>query len=208
MIISLLLFFSLLELACGSNDRKRVQAVTLPAGTYKAIEVYGSVVSPPFPNLTDFEMLVTMGDSGSRARFTARGLDPASPDGQWSSSSQEVDLVWYSGDVVSTLRKLGSLEVDKARRCLHAQPKGNVNHFVEDLAVFLRSGRPPPPGKLFFQLIICETEAGLAVGIGRNGTRRWHSSEYGFLLAPNPVPSSWHDKRGVLEPSRRVIPME
>ncbi|KAF4653255.1 hypothetical protein FOL46_009282, partial [Perkinsus olseni] len=179
----------------------------IPAGTYKAIEVYGSVVSPPFPNLTDFEMLVTTAGSGSRARFTARGLDPASPDGQWSSSSHEVDLVWYSGDVVRMLGKLGLLEVDKARRCLHGQPEGAVNDFFKDLTVFLRPGRPPP-GKLFTKLIVCLTAGGFVVGIGRNGLKHWYSSEYGFLLAPNPMlQPSWYDERQVVEPSKGAIPV-
>ncbi|KAF4745360.1 hypothetical protein FOZ63_018207, partial [Perkinsus olseni] len=139
--------------------------------------------------------------------FTARGLDPASPDGQWSSNSQEVDLGWYSNNTVRMLGKLGLLDVEKSRRCLYARPKGAVNDFVKDLTVFLRPGRPPP-GKLFTQLIVCLTARGFVVGIGRNGLKHWYSSEYGFLLAPNPMlQPSWYDERQVVEPSKGAIPV-
>ncbi|KAF4712842.1 hypothetical protein FOZ63_020754, partial [Perkinsus olseni] len=93
------------------GGRERVQAVSLPAETYTAIEVHGSIVSPPLPDLTDFKMLISMDGDGAVASFTARGLDSASPDGQWSISSHEVDLVWYGGDSVRSLQKCGLIEV-------------------------------------------------------------------------------------------------
>ncbi|KAF4719888.1 hypothetical protein FOZ62_021173, partial [Perkinsus olseni] len=189
------------------GGRERVQAVSLPAETYTAIEVHGSIVSPPFPNLTDFKMLIRMNGDGPVASFTARGLDSASPDGQWSISSLEVDLVWYGVDSVRLLQKCGLMEVGWPPRCLYPRHKLAVNHFVKILTVFLSKGRPPL-GKLSTQLIICVRDNGFIVGMGKNGATHWKSSDYGFLLSPNPMaPPSWHDQRGVVEPSKGAIPM-
>ncbi|KAF4647899.1 hypothetical protein FOZ61_003502, partial [Perkinsus olseni] len=182
-------------------------AVSLPAETYTAIEVHGSIVSPPFPNLTDFKMLISMDGDDPVASFTARGLDSASPDGQWSISSDEADLVWYSVDHVRPLQKCGLMEVGRPPRCLYPINEGAVNYFVKSLTVFLGKGRPPL-GKVSMQLIICVRDDGFIVGMGRNGATRWQSSAYGFLLSPNPMaPPSWYDQRGVVEPSKGAIPM-
>ncbi|KAF4742512.1 hypothetical protein FOZ62_015953, partial [Perkinsus olseni] len=142
-----------------------VQPDMLPAGTYKAVEHYGGGVCPELPDLLDFEM----------ERTAALAGQPPT------SSKEPFKLAVYGRGTLKSLKRLGSLEIRKPPKCFHIEPRSEASGFVSK---FYTSLSLVVPSFLYAQLIFCQTELGLIVGIGpnRDSHGSWISSDYGFKL--------------------------
>ncbi|KAF4682177.1 hypothetical protein FOZ60_010976 [Perkinsus olseni] len=162
------------------TDWSYVKPVSLPAGKYTAVIQDGNVICPELPRLTAFEMVVTDGLSGQVAKFYARGRGPSST--PWSIHSRlDVDLVWYDSDTVRTLKRFGSLTIERPPMCFHSYPRLLLSSFGNELYARLHL-EPPTSTKVHTQIIVCDTELGLIVGIQGNAPKRWISTGYGVLL--------------------------
>ncbi|KAF4681705.1 hypothetical protein FOZ60_011685 [Perkinsus olseni] len=105
-------------------------------------------------------------------------------------SERRAALVWYAGSTTSPLRRLGSLRLRKRPACFHVDPRGATNGFLGALYAQLQLKKA---SQLDRDLIICQTELGVIVGLGvnRKYDHRWETTDYGLILKP---PSSGGDQ--------------
>ncbi|KAF4689831.1 hypothetical protein FOZ60_001103 [Perkinsus olseni] len=91
------------------------------------------------------------------------------------------ELKLYSQGTVKSLKRFGSLEIWKLPKCFRIEPRSEASEFVSK---FYTSLSLRLPSLLYSQLIFCQTELGLIVGIGANRDKHgsWISSDYGFKL--------------------------
>ncbi|KAF4728308.1 hypothetical protein FOZ63_019545 [Perkinsus olseni] len=153
----------------------------LPAGTYNATKQNGGGVCPELPDLIDFEMVVRGGLEGQVATFSFRKRT-ATLAGQAPISCEDIfELKLYSQGTVKSLKRFGSLEIWKLPKCFRIEPRSEASEFVSK---FYTSLSLRLPSLLYSQLIFCQTELGLIVGIGANRDSHgsWISSDYGFKL--------------------------
>ncbi|KAF4733011.1 hypothetical protein FOZ62_002309, partial [Perkinsus olseni] len=178
------------ESSLRSNEKRRSTVVnfvtsdSLPGGTYKAVEQNGTIC-PELPRLTDFRMVVTDGEGKQLVSFYAEVLSiESSTVGYLIDGPKEAALVRYSYSNVRLLRQFGSLRVGQVPDCFHVEPKGTANDFI--LGLYRRLGLAEPL-RVASQLVFCQTEIGMIVGIGKqfntNRDMRWKSTTYGFRIA-------------------------
>ncbi|KAF4651335.1 hypothetical protein FOZ61_010566 [Perkinsus olseni] len=184
-----LLFFYLFKPVEGSSTEGSKSAKpfvtpdSLPAGTYRAVEQNGTIC-PELPRLVSFEMVITNGWRGQLASFNAEVLSMGSPaHHEPIRSERRGTLVWYAASTTSPLRRLGSLRLKKQPACFHVDPRGATNGFLGALYAQLQVKKA---SQLDRDLVICQTELGLIVGLGvnRKYDHRWETTDYGLILKP------------------------
>ncbi|KAF4656399.1 hypothetical protein FOZ61_007006, partial [Perkinsus olseni] len=163
-----------------------IKPVDLPAGNYSAVIQGGSFICPDLPMLTAFKMVVTDGLHGQVARFYAGGLDggPSSSSTPWAiGSAGEVDLVWYEPGTVRSLRRFGSFSIRWRPKCFHGSSGTTtlLHQFGDELYARLHL-QTPSSARSPRNIIVCDTELGIILGIKGNVRKQWNYTEYGILL--------------------------
>ncbi|KAF4731482.1 hypothetical protein FOZ63_028728, partial [Perkinsus olseni] len=120
------------------------------------------------------------------AKFYAGGLHggPFSSSTPWAiGSAGEVDLVWYEPRNVRSLRRFGSFSIRGRPRCFHGSSGTTslLHQFGDELYARLYL-QTPPSAKPHRNIIVCDTELGIIVGIKGNVRKQWNYTEYGILL--------------------------
>ncbi|KAF4656838.1 hypothetical protein FOZ61_006640 [Perkinsus olseni] len=149
-------------------------------------EHYGGGVCPELPDLIDFEMVVWSGPEGQRASLAFQERTAALAGQPPTSSNGSFQLAVYCRGTLKSLKRFGPLEVGKPPECFHIEPLRRASEFVFKFYTHLSL---PKPARLCSQLIFCQTEFGLIVGIGpnRDSHGTWKSSDYGFKLKLRPA---------------------
>ncbi|KAF4654548.1 hypothetical protein FOZ61_008191 [Perkinsus olseni] len=100
---------------------------------------------------------------------------------------------WADSDPVKSIRvsqflsagrALTLAQIGQVPDCFHVEPKGAADDFI--LGLYSRLGLVKPL-RVASQLVFCQTEIGMIVGIGKqlntNRDRNWKSTTYGFRIA-------------------------
>ncbi|KAF4717266.1 hypothetical protein FOZ63_006776 [Perkinsus olseni] len=126
-------------------------------------------------------MVVWNGPEGQRASLAFQERTAALAGQPPTSSKEPFKLAVYGRGTLKSLKRLGSLEIRKPPKCFHIEPRSEASGFVSK---FYTSLSLVVPSFLYAQLIFCQTELGLIVGIGpnRDSHGSWISSDYGFKL--------------------------
>ncbi|KAF4726159.1 hypothetical protein FOZ62_001638 [Perkinsus olseni] len=185
MSVFLLLYFLTWVPLCGSTEY--VMSNILPAATYKAVRRSEGKVCPALSRLIGFELVVTDGEKGQQATYSAEIEGVGLVSGRRATGFEDpAELVWYAEDYTKHVRSFGSLLIFSPLRCFHFEPKNLTYNFLT--ALFPNLTRTVRSASELFSLVaFCPKKFGIIVGIDpeRIDRGRLVSYHYGVFLKSN-----------------------